>query len=86
MPKKLQDKIIKQEKNIELRQKEVESNNKIGDWLEKKLKINKKNLLIYKSHESNRMKNEVKDLIEYTANDFRSTTINNWYIHYLYLK
>ena len=63
MPKKLQDNLLQQEKNIEIKHKSIEDQVKVGDRLQKILRVDKKDLLMYKSQDFNRMKIEVKDLI-----------------------
>jgi len=69
---------MQQEKNIEKMVKASNDQEKMGNHLQKVLKTDKQNLLMYKSHDYFRMKKEVQDLIEYKINDVRSTPNNNW--------
>ena len=68
---------MKQEKNIELFQKDVDNHIKVARYLELKTHKNKCDLLM-NNIDSHRMKHEVNDIIDYTNSTVRFNETNNW--------
>jgi len=77
MPKILQEKILKQEKNLENIKHESSERVKTAKYLQRITHKNKDELLFNKN-EINRMKNEIKDISEFTSQTLGYNPTNNW--------
>lgn len=77
MPKIIQDKILKQEKNLQNNINESHKNEQTSKFLQKSTKKQKNDLLLFKNSFS-RMKKEVNDCIETTRSSLKFNHFNNW--------
>jgi len=77
MPKVIQDKILKQEKNLQNNINESHKNEQTSKFLQKSTKKQKNDLLLFKNSIS-RMKNEVNDCIETARSGLKFNHFNNW--------
>jgi len=77
MPKKVQENILRQERNIENSINESIKQEKMASFLQKATKKDKKDLLLFNNVYS-RMKNEVNDCIESTQNNTKYDYITSW--------
>ena len=77
MPKLIRDRILRQEKNLDNTKNEQSDRIKTARFLEKR--TNKKgDELLFNKNDSFRMKNEIKDISDYTSHEVKYNITNNW--------
>ena len=76
MPKEIQKRIMQQEKNIKSVEKEKGIKTKTANYLGRVTNKNKDDLLMFKN-ETFRMKNEIKDISDFTQNNIKYNHLNS---------